>query len=247
MIGILICFFVAFTIALGFECKPISYVWNQWDGEHTGHCTVNEEASVYANAGFNISFDLIVIAMPIPRLLKLQVHDTRKKLLVICTFLVGLFATTCSIIRLKYLAQWGKSQNLSYHYNDVAIWSAVEGYVGVICACMPTIAGPAMHYFRKMVAPAISGASRSKKSATGGSSMGLDRMPSTSSQRPLEKPEGKGGISKTVTATMYHMPYHGNSSEDVEVSAQTQHSSDSGSQSRAGVSSYRHEYTDAWR
>lgn len=32
-----------------FQCRPISYYWNQWDGEHKGRC-VNVNAMAWANA-----------------------------------------------------------------------------------------------------------------------------------------------------------------------------------------------------
>jgi hypothetical protein len=57
------------------------------------------------------------------------------------TFLVGLFVTICSVIRLKSLIGWTKSSNPTMEYANLAVWSLVELDVGVICACMPGMAG----------------------------------------------------------------------------------------------------------
>jgi hypothetical protein len=114
--------------------------------------------------------DLIVFILPLRRLLKLQVHDVRKKIMVILTFLVGLFWTACAIVRLQYLTQWGKTVNATRHYNDVALWSLIEDFVCIICACMPAIAGPALYFFRYVFHLIVSKLrSKSQNGHTGGS------------------------------------------------------------------------------
>lgn len=65
----------------------------------------------------------------------------KKKIGIICTFLVGLFVTICSAIRLRALIGWNKSTNPTMDYANLAAWSLVELDVGVICACMPGMAG----------------------------------------------------------------------------------------------------------
>lgn len=154
---------LAFIIYFTLECQPISYFWNQWDGEHEGQCNDFQLAS-YINGGLNIFFDLVVFFLPIPKLLKLHVRDKRRKVGAILTFLVGIFVTVCSVIRLTYLAQVGKYTNATYHYNDVGTWTGVEAYLGVICACMPSIVGPLIYFFNNTV-----GSKFSSSSKTGGS------------------------------------------------------------------------------
>jgi hypothetical protein len=45
-----------FVMATIFQCKPISYFWDQWDGLHEGHC-VRSDAIAWANAAINIALD----------------------------------------------------------------------------------------------------------------------------------------------------------------------------------------------
>lgn len=54
-----------------FSCSPMSFYWNQWDGEHAGKCS-NHNALLLAHAIINIVLDVVVIALPMPVLWKLQ-------------------------------------------------------------------------------------------------------------------------------------------------------------------------------
>jgi hypothetical protein len=156
----LIAYLLAFIVTFIMECQPISHFWDQWDGEHEGYC-VDIQTSAYINGGINIFFDLVVFFLPMPKLMKLQVRDTRRKVGVILTFLVGLFVTICSVIRLQYLAKVSNLTNATYHYNDIGLWTGLEAYLGIICACMPSILGPLVQFFRKTVGSKLSSSSKS--------------------------------------------------------------------------------------
>lgn len=65
----------------------------------------------------------------------------KKKAGIIITFLVGLFVTICSMIRLRALIGWTSSTNSTMDFANLAVWSLIELDVGVICACMPGMAG----------------------------------------------------------------------------------------------------------
>ena len=118
--------------------NKVSYFWKQWDGEHEGYCN-NFQLAVYINSGINIFFDLVVFFLPIPKLMQIQVQDKRRKAGVVLTFLVGLFVTACSMVRLKYSSGVSKITNATYDYTDISLWSGIECEVGVICACMVSL------------------------------------------------------------------------------------------------------------
>jgi len=106
--------------------------------------------------------DLVVFILPIPKLVKLQVDRTRR--VGIClTFLIGLFVTICSAIRLQYLTTLDNFTNVTYHYNNVGLWTGLEAYLGIVCACMPAILGPIARFFTSVVGSRLS--SRSKSNA----------------------------------------------------------------------------------
>lgn len=80
-------YILAFSLTVVFHCTPISFGWNGWSGEFEGHC-VNFNAFAWAHAIINIIFDVFVIALPIPELLKL--HLSRRRLIhLILMFSVG--------------------------------------------------------------------------------------------------------------------------------------------------------------
>lgn len=66
--------------------------------------------------------------------------DWKTKVGVILTFMLGLFVTICSVVRLKFLAGWSESTNPTYDYANLALWSLIELNTGVICACLPGMA-----------------------------------------------------------------------------------------------------------
>lgn len=117
-------------------------------------------------AGTNIALDILVYILPITMLLRIKTMPVRKKIGVGLMFSVGLFVTICSIIRLRYLVQWGKTTNPTWHNNYPALWSMVETNLSVVCACLPSMAG----LFQRMY-KVVSGGSWGTY-ATGNSSTG---------------------------------------------------------------------------
>jgi hypothetical protein len=78
---------LAFALTCIFNCTPITYIWESWDGEHRGKC-INFHVFAWAHAGINIALDLVVIAVPIPELLRLSM-SMKKKIQIILMFSVG--------------------------------------------------------------------------------------------------------------------------------------------------------------
>ena len=79
---------LVFLFASVFQCKPISYYWHRWDGEHSGHCA-DPSAIAWANAGISIALDIWMICIPLAQLKGLKL-DWRKKVGVGAMFCVGL-------------------------------------------------------------------------------------------------------------------------------------------------------------
>jgi hypothetical protein len=220
---------IGFLISFIFQCRPLGYSWNQWDGEHDGVCE-NVQAATYGNAALNIFFDIVVMILPVPKLLALQSRSTRSKVGVISIFLVGLFVTACSIVRLTYMPLLWTSTNPTYDYNDIALWSGLEGDVGVCCACMPMVAGPVMYFFREKVASRFSKHTKSNSSKSTisiskppkiyripGGDKSLTRLPSNVSERDLEMNDfagQHGGIQKTSVTSVYTLPPIHSSDDD---------------------------------
>jgi hypothetical protein len=171
--------------------------------------------------------------------MQIQVQDKRRKVGVVLTFLVGLFVTACSMVRLKYSSGVSKITNATYDYTDISLWSGIECEVGVICACMPTIIGPMLLFFRENFGSKLSSfanKSGSSNSATltsrlGNGGDGVKRLHSTTTSEEGEhemddhrhRRAGRdsvvvvpkhGGIERT---TMYHTSHEQSSRDDVNL------------------------------
>ncbi|KAL9470941.1 hypothetical protein ACSS6W_008882 [Trichoderma asperelloides] len=130
-------FGVSFMLLATFQCTPISFFWDGWDGEHKGKC-LNSNAIGWANAAISIALDLWMIAIPMWQVRNLNLH-WKKKVGVAIMLLVGTFVTVVSIVRLQFLVNLGSSANPTFDQVDVSIWSTVEINTGIICTCLPSI------------------------------------------------------------------------------------------------------------
>lgn len=147
-------FGIIFVVITAFvQCRPISYFWKLWDGEHEGTC-LNLTAIGYSNACISIALDLWMLAIPLVQIRSLNL-SWQRKIGAGAMFLVGSLysfnlhfakemliefsVTVVSILRLGSLVKFGAhSRNPTWEYVEVTIWSQVEINVGIICTCMPS-------------------------------------------------------------------------------------------------------------
>lgn len=121
--------FVYVIVAI-FQCQPISYFWNKWDGLHEGKC-LNINAITASNAGISIALDFWSLGIPLWHLWGLSMH-WKRKVGVALMFVVGAFVTLMSILRLQALVHFAKSTNVSWEFLGVSRWSTLEVGVGMI-------------------------------------------------------------------------------------------------------------------
>lgn len=76
-----------FVFVAIFQCKPISYFWTKWNGEHQGSC-ININSMAWAHAGINIALDFWMLGIPLSQLPRLKLH-WKKKVGVAIMFCVG--------------------------------------------------------------------------------------------------------------------------------------------------------------
>lgn len=100
---------LSYIITSFFLCTPLSLVWTRWDGQHKGHCLSNNQF-VFAHAGMGIVLDVMTLSLPITQIWNLQM-SAKKKVGVLLMFGVGAFDTIVSILRLRFLMTFAKSQN----------------------------------------------------------------------------------------------------------------------------------------
>lgn len=148
-------FGLSFALVSVFQCTPISFYWEKWDGEHHGTC-LNINSIAWSNAAISIAFDIWVLAIPLWQIKDLHL-DWRRKVGVALMFCMGALqvrlvlstnlsanqtfsVAVVSILRLRSLIKFGSnSLNPTWDFLDVGIWSVVEINVGLICVCLPSL------------------------------------------------------------------------------------------------------------
>lgn len=126
------------SFAVIFQCAPISYAWYQWDNQFRGTC-INLNAASWSHAVINIVLDLIVLVLPLPQLISLKfTYSWRDKLQIGGMFSVGLIVTLISGLRLRALVMFATTTNPTYDYLKTALWSGIEVFTSIMCACLPT-------------------------------------------------------------------------------------------------------------
>ncbi|KAK5130762.1 hypothetical protein LTR08_001707 [Meristemomyces frigidus] len=152
-------YMIAYVVVTIVQCTPIPYAWTQWDGEHAGVCR-HINAQVWCAAALNIIMDLIVVVMPMPLLWQMHMN-TRKKLLIMLMFGMGIFVTVISVMRLQTLIRFDKTQNITWDYTAVGYFSTIEMHASVFCACMPGMRRLVIAIWPRLMGATSSGTHRS--------------------------------------------------------------------------------------
>lgn len=135
MIWLITSWTTGLTLVALFQCKPVSFAWQRWDLQHNGRC-INYSAFVLTQAALNLLFDLIILVMPMPTLYRLNTN-TRKKIQIMVMFSLGFVIVVVSTLRIRALTFALDTQNPSYTACGPILWSNIEVYVSIICACLP--------------------------------------------------------------------------------------------------------------
>ncbi|KAI0179865.1 hypothetical protein GGR52DRAFT_568632 [Hypoxylon sp. FL1284] len=129
---------IAFACVFLFLCTPIQKQWNPavtW-----GHC--GKAVPFYLSfSSLTICFDLLVIGLPFPVLVRSKIPRRRKAALLIL-FALGIFVTVIQIIRIQTIS------NLSNYLDSAQAiqWSIIESNIGITITCIPPLA-PLVKYF----------------------------------------------------------------------------------------------------
>lgn len=126
---------VAFIVVTIFQCTPIPGAWLSWDGTYESVCRDVQTQALWA-AISSIILDVATIFVPMTELWALNM-SLRKKLGVMTMFATGVFVVVVQILRIVYLLKFSATTNFTRDYTATSIWSNVEVYVGIMCACFP--------------------------------------------------------------------------------------------------------------
>ncbi|KAI1869888.1 uncharacterized protein JN550_005478 [Neoarthrinium moseri] len=114
-------------------CQPMSDLWSAVPKGHCGDHTL----SYTITGSINIVTDVIVLLLPLPYLIHLEMA-LYKKLVLTATFTVGLFVCVVSALRLHSIRSIDFS-DITYTVAEAQIWSALEPALGITVACVPVL------------------------------------------------------------------------------------------------------------
>ncbi|QQK44270.1 Integral membrane protein [Penicillium digitatum] len=123
---------IAGALGLLFNCTPIRKSWNY----HVPGKCLPVSSLFYGLAIYTIISDVVIIVLPIPLLLGLNIKLAQKAG-VVCLFLLGLFTTVCSTMRLTQIQRVAFGDGNS---TMLVLWGTVEFNVGNIVTCIPYLA-----------------------------------------------------------------------------------------------------------
>jgi hypothetical protein len=120
------------------QCSDIRILWNP-AVEATCWTTRTIKTLSYTNAALNIITDLLFsIAIPLPMLWKLHVNfRTRVTLMFILG--IGVFACGAASIKVSYLRNYGKTNDLLWDSRNITIWTAAELNIAIVAASLPCL------------------------------------------------------------------------------------------------------------
>lgn len=119
-----------------FYCYPVA---KAWDLSLEGRC-IDKNTVYYVCAGFNLLNDHILLALPFPFLVKLQI--ARKHRVVLCSvFSAGLIVTIVSEVRLKalYVNLHDALPHQAISGIEICMWSHLEVDLAIICGSIPAL------------------------------------------------------------------------------------------------------------
>ncbi|KAI2602781.1 hypothetical protein GGR54DRAFT_467892 [Hypoxylon sp. NC1633] len=174
---------IASVTATIFQCTPIT---KAFDKSMDGTC-IDNGRFWYANAGFSITTDLVILTLPMRLVYVLQIPKAQKVALIL-VFAVGVFVVITSCLRVTTIDIQATTSDPTY---DIAstMWTIIEMNVAIVCACLPQIRPLIMKWFPRLM-PAYYANSRDSTKRTTYNGGGLP-YPSGSSRNHSQPEEGR--------------------------------------------------------
>ncbi|KAJ6180916.1 hypothetical protein N7519_011377, partial [Penicillium mononematosum] len=181
-------YMVAAFFASIFQCTPVARAWNK---SIPGSC-INITTNWYANAGFSIATDIVILTLPMYPLYKSKIV-LKRKIALMGVFALGAFVAVTSILRMRTLDFSSTSPDTTY---DIAssVWTMMEENVAITCACLPMMWMPLARLFPSFFS-VEHGTDRYGSSATRNSGLQVTSQPRSDWNSVHAQPDTKPSIS----------------------------------------------------
>lgn len=132
-------YWITIIVTINVGCRPLDYFWRRYtDLTAVGTC-IDIPKFFFGNGIAAMLIDVIILCVPVPIVWGLQM-PTSQKLAVVSILLLGSFVCIASIVRIVTLERNVKSSDPTWTMSPVFVWSCVEPFIGIVCACLPTFA-----------------------------------------------------------------------------------------------------------
>ncbi|KAF5012230.1 hypothetical protein FDECE_1689 [Fusarium decemcellulare] len=131
LMAFITCYMIATTASSIWQCSPIR---GAWDKSVQPTC-INLTRNWYANAGFSIATDVLILMLPMQPIWASKLSMAHKRALML-VFTMGGFVTVTSIMRATTLGFSTTSPDTTYDITST-LWTMIEENVAIICACLP--------------------------------------------------------------------------------------------------------------
>ncbi|KAI1264449.1 hypothetical protein F5Y18DRAFT_81799 [Xylariaceae sp. FL1019] len=133
--GVSTAYFLSVFLETFLLCTPVQYNWDKTIPNGVCH---NPNNIAYLLAGItNLIIDAIIVALPMPKLYKLQIPLARR-LAIGAMFALGAVICVISLLRILAILSWNLDDS-TYTGTGIAIYSILEPTFGVVNTCLPTI------------------------------------------------------------------------------------------------------------
>ncbi|GAB1202339.1 hypothetical protein APSETT445_000951 [Aspergillus pseudonomiae] len=201
-LGIMLAYYIPAVIVKIRICDPISKFWTP---DQPGSC-LNQRAIIMADAVVSVVSDLIILLVPLPLTLGLQL-PTKKKMRVMGILGAGGLAVASSIIRLILIVYTGQSKDGTMAFMRINMFGNAEIAIGVICACLPALSAILSRVYHEY----------SSNKATGGTSgHELSKMKNQSRSLKTDKSRSRMSYLETTTSDQDVLMHNAQSEPKVE-------------------------------
>ncbi|KAI1799457.1 hypothetical protein F4811DRAFT_565537 [Daldinia bambusicola] len=185
MLLIVVMYCIASVTATIFQCTPVT---KAFDKSLKGTCIDNGKFW-YANSGFSIATDIIILTLPMTLVYALQIPRVQKAALMI-VFALGVFVVITSCLRVTTIDIQAKTPDPTY---DIAstMWTIIEMNVALVCACLPQIRPLIIKWFPRLMPAYYSNSREQSDKRPAYSSNGLSTSHPSSSESHSKSEEGK--------------------------------------------------------
>jgi hypothetical protein len=168
---LLVALIVPFDFEVAFQCRPVHVYWTE--GRPAAKC-LQDLPGLLLNGSLNIFVDIALMAIVLPRILELQLHQ-RQRWALIGIVLLGSLAVIAGITRMVRVGTTIRMPNFepSWDSYDVSIWTSTEIYVSLICASAPGVKPVIVKILPKILGSSLVSRTRTTGQGSTGIELGL--------------------------------------------------------------------------